>query len=84
MIGRILKAIGHWIGKHGNLILLILVIVQCFLSLNASFSCLNVKRQYEKQRIVNQMQIEKAETDKKVSILEAEKEAEVLRIKGGR
>lgn len=83
MIGRAVKGIWNWITKHGNLILLALIILECILSLYSSWSGLYVEREYKRQQVINQTRIEKAETDKTVALLEAQKEAEVYRIKAG-
>lgn len=80
---KVIRSIGHWFVQHINLVLLILVIIQCVLFLHSSFSGLNTQREYERQKLINQMEIEKVQTEKEIAILEAQKEAEVTRIKSG-
>lgn len=82
-IGKIFTAIGRWFVQHINLVILVLLFVECVISLYGSFSGTFAQRNYEKQKIINQTRIEKALTDKEIAILEAEKEAAVIRIKAG-
>lgn len=79
----ILKKIGKGIVQYRHLIICILVGVLCFLYLCSDPSGRAAQRKYERSKIENQIQIEKAETDKELAIIEAKKEAEVLRIKNG-
>lgn len=79
----IFKKIGKGIIQYRHLIICILIGVLCFLYLCSDPSGRAAQRKYERTKIENRIQIEKAQTDKELAIIEAEKEAEVLRIKGG-
>lgn len=80
---KTIKRIGRWIKQYRHLLICILVIVLCFLWLCSDPSGRAVQRKYERQKIENQIQIGKAQTEKELAIIEAEKEAEVTRIRSG-
>lgn len=77
----IIKKIGKGVVQYRHLIICILIGVLCFLYLCSDPTGRAAQRKYERAKIENQIEIEKAETNKKLAIIEAEKEAEVLRIK---
>lgn len=80
---KVIRGIGRWFVQHINLVLLLLIIFQCILFLHSSLSGVYTQREYERQKIQNQIAIEKVQTEKEIAILEAQKEAEVTRIKSG-
>ena len=66
--------------QYKNLILLVtaIIVVICIIASDPIGTA--VKHRYEREAVKNQTAIEKAETEKRIAIIKAEQEAELIRI----